>query len=512
MGDPNLSDGQGNCNGTRTSAAGTLATWLESDPTSTGVTNYLILGDLNAYAQEDPVDTLRARGFVNLHDETEHTYVYNGQYGSLDYALANASLQENVTEAHVWHINSEVSPMWSYTESGDNFVADAYRSSDHDPVMVGLKFEKEVVLASSIKKDYSSQLDYSGEPVLVTYTSENVTENSTLLWSATKDGVALSLENNTSETFTFTYREEGEYVISLTETLGEQSLTVSTDKITVLEKIIEPKPELNPSIKKDYSSQLDYSGEAVVVTYTSENVTENSTLLWSATKDGVALSLENNTSEILTFTYREEGEYVISLTETLGDQNLTVSTEKITVLEKIIEPKPELNPSIKKDYSNTLDVESGKTLSVTYTAEGISEGSQVQWSVSKDSKPVTVKDNTSETFTFTYEEPADYVVSLTEIPSMTIYTKTVSTEVIKVSENKNTILSSPEEKNSLSAFPNPTTGKINFSEKISGALFSLNGLLLERFENKNTLDLSTYPKGFYILKSTEGVVIKVLLK
>ena len=95
---------------------------------------------------------------------------------------------------------------------------------------------------------------------------------------------------------------------------------------------------------------------------------------------------------------------------------------------------------------------------------------------------------------------------------MTIYTKTVSTEVIKVSENKNTILSSPEEKNSLSAFPNPTTGKINFSEKISGALFSLNGLLLERFENKNTLDLSTYPKGFYILKSTEGVVIKVLLK
>ena len=301
LGDPNLSDGQGNCNGTRTSAAGTLATWLESDPTSTGVTNYLILGDLNAYAQEDPVDTLRARGFVNLHDETEHTYVYNGQYGSLDYALANASLQENVTEAHVWHINSEVSPMWSYTESGDNFVADAYRSSDHDPVMVGLKFEKEVVLASSIKKDYSSQLDYSGEPVLVTYTSENVTENSTLLWSVTKGGVTLSLENNTSETFTFTYREEGEYVISLTETLGEQSLTVSTDKIIVLEKIIEPKPELNPSIKKDYSSQLDYSGEPVLVTYTSENVTENSTLLWSVTKGGVALSLENNTSDNFTY-------------------------------------------------------------------------------------------------------------------------------------------------------------------------------------------------------------------
>jgi predicted extracellular nuclease len=43
-------DGQGYWNDTRTKAAQTLAAWLETDPTASGDKDFLILGDLNAYA------------------------------------------------------------------------------------------------------------------------------------------------------------------------------------------------------------------------------------------------------------------------------------------------------------------------------------------------------------------------------------------------------------------------------------------------------------------------------
>lgn len=48
-GDPNLDDGQGNCNQTRTNAAAAIADWVATDPTNSNDTDYLIIGDLNAY-------------------------------------------------------------------------------------------------------------------------------------------------------------------------------------------------------------------------------------------------------------------------------------------------------------------------------------------------------------------------------------------------------------------------------------------------------------------------------
>ncbi|MCG8371795.1 MAG: ExeM/NucH family extracellular endonuclease, partial [Proteobacteria bacterium] len=43
-GDPNLGDGQGNCNLTRTSAAAALADWVATDPTGSGDGDYLVIG------------------------------------------------------------------------------------------------------------------------------------------------------------------------------------------------------------------------------------------------------------------------------------------------------------------------------------------------------------------------------------------------------------------------------------------------------------------------------------
>ena len=58
--DPDQGDGQGNCSGTRKIAAQALVDWLATDPTGSGDPDFLIMGDLNSYAQEDPVDAIKA--------------------------------------------------------------------------------------------------------------------------------------------------------------------------------------------------------------------------------------------------------------------------------------------------------------------------------------------------------------------------------------------------------------------------------------------------------------------
>ena len=120
VGDPDTGDGQANCAGTRTLAAEALVDWLASDPTGTGETDALILGDLNSYAKEDPIDAILAGSddeagtsddWTNLIAKYQgtyaHSYVFDGQAGYLDHALASATMVGQVTGAADWHINAD---------------------------------------------------------------------------------------------------------------------------------------------------------------------------------------------------------------------------------------------------------------------------------------------------------------------------------------------------------------------------------------------------------------------
>jgi predicted extracellular nuclease len=147
-GDPDTGDGSGNCNLTRTAAAEALVDWLATDPTGSDADNFLVIGDLNSYDKEDPIDVLAAGGYVDLVSsflgEDAYSFVFDGQIGYLDYALANEALNEQVTGVSIWHINADEPDLIDY-ETGFKMPAqeaiyapDAYRSSDHDPVIVGL--------------------------------------------------------------------------------------------------------------------------------------------------------------------------------------------------------------------------------------------------------------------------------------------------------------------------------------------------------------------------------------
>lgn len=138
----------GSCNLTRTVAAQVLADWLATDPTGSGDPDMLIVGDLNSYDQEDPIDALKAAGYADLlgiyQGEFAYSFVFSGALGYLDYAMANASLASQVTGTAVWSINADEPDILDYDTSFKKDAQDAlyepnaYRSSDHDPVIVGL--------------------------------------------------------------------------------------------------------------------------------------------------------------------------------------------------------------------------------------------------------------------------------------------------------------------------------------------------------------------------------------
>jgi uncharacterized protein len=146
---PDQDDGQGNCNVMRTNAATMLRDWLATDPTGSGVANVLIVGDLNAYAMEDPVRVLTEAGYTNLplayDGPSTYSYVFDGQWGYLDHALASPTLRAQVTGTAKWHINADEPVVLDYSMSFKSpaqldylYAPDPFRTSDHDPVIVGL--------------------------------------------------------------------------------------------------------------------------------------------------------------------------------------------------------------------------------------------------------------------------------------------------------------------------------------------------------------------------------------
>jgi hypothetical protein len=144
VGDPDAGDGQGNCNLTRTRAAMALVNWLATDPTASGDPDVLIIGDLNAYAREDPITAIRDAGYTDLIQAFQggrgYSYVFDGQAGYLDHALASPSLTPQVTGTAVWHINADEPRALDYNDFNQPglYRPDPFRSSDHDPVLVGL--------------------------------------------------------------------------------------------------------------------------------------------------------------------------------------------------------------------------------------------------------------------------------------------------------------------------------------------------------------------------------------
>ncbi len=158
-GDPDTGDGQGNCNLTRKAAAEALVDWLADPMVFPDVEKTLIIGDLNSYDKEDPIDAIKlgsddaadtADDYLDMifekRGEYAYGYVYDGQTGYLDHALANQAMADSIVDVNIWHINADEPDLIDYDMSFKLpaqdllYAPDAYRSSDHDPVIVTISF------------------------------------------------------------------------------------------------------------------------------------------------------------------------------------------------------------------------------------------------------------------------------------------------------------------------------------------------------------------------------------
>jgi uncharacterized protein len=134
-------DGQGEWNGDRVRQARSLATFARQLAADTEDRDVLLMGDFNAYTQEDPIEALRRRGFVDLGERLDpgrYSYVFDDMSGSLDHALATRALGRKVTDLTHWNINAVESFAYQYTGDPALYAPDPYRSSDHDPLVLGL--------------------------------------------------------------------------------------------------------------------------------------------------------------------------------------------------------------------------------------------------------------------------------------------------------------------------------------------------------------------------------------
>ncbi len=195
--DTDQGDGQSCFNHTRTLAATALAAWAASDPTGAVDADVILLGDFNAYSMENPIAALQVAGYTDLDVAFEgasaYSYVFDAQAGSLDHSLANASLLPQVTGVTTWHVNADEPGVLDYNvefksvgQQTSLYNADAYRTSDHDPILIGLGLVPPQADLAVVKTDgadpvvVGSQLAYT---ITVTSTGPNLAAN--VSWSDT---------------------------------------------------------------------------------------------------------------------------------------------------------------------------------------------------------------------------------------------------------------------------------------------------------------------------------------
>ncbi|HEV2829766.1 MAG TPA: ExeM/NucH family extracellular endonuclease, partial [Pyrinomonadaceae bacterium] len=157
--DADQGDGQGCDNLQRTLQAEALLDFIEERQNASGEARVLVMGDLNSYGEEDPIFRLEDDASDRLADgpgglidlvqrlvpvAARYSYQFGNQSGYLDHALATKELDKYISGTTIWHINADEPTVLDYNlefKSGAQQainVGTPYRSSDHDPVIVGI--------------------------------------------------------------------------------------------------------------------------------------------------------------------------------------------------------------------------------------------------------------------------------------------------------------------------------------------------------------------------------------
>ena len=146
-GDADSGDGQGASNASRVAQAAALRDWVPTvlAGSAVPVADVALVGDFNSYTQEDPLRLLYAAGYLDANTtigSSEYSYSFSGLSGSLDHVLMNPGFAARATGADIWDVNAGESVALEYSRYNSHgtlfYDASPYRSSDHNPVVVGI--------------------------------------------------------------------------------------------------------------------------------------------------------------------------------------------------------------------------------------------------------------------------------------------------------------------------------------------------------------------------------------
>ncbi|MFS2007362.1 ExeM/NucH family extracellular endonuclease [Duganella sp. CT11-25] len=170
--DTDLGDSQSCWNATRIQQAQRLVNvFVPQVAAAAGDAKVLLIGDFNSYGYEDPIAAITATGYVNQLERfvrgsgaMPYSFVFNGEAGYLDHALASAALSPQVMDAAEWHNNADEPPVLDYNTDGkvqDKYTAAPYRASDHDPVVISLNLQAPYADVSGSMRAVSAGLVYN---------------------------------------------------------------------------------------------------------------------------------------------------------------------------------------------------------------------------------------------------------------------------------------------------------------------------------------------------------------
>ncbi|MEQ1600482.1 MAG: ExeM/NucH family extracellular endonuclease [Methylophilaceae bacterium] len=150
--DADQNDGQGCYNATRKNqAAQLIQAFIPQVQANAADNDIVVIGDLNSYGQEDPIDYLANQGIsdqiARFNGQQGYSYVFDGEAGYLDHALANTAMSAQITGALEWHINADEPFVIDYNtefKPQDLYISAPYKASDHDPVVIGLNLLKKI--------------------------------------------------------------------------------------------------------------------------------------------------------------------------------------------------------------------------------------------------------------------------------------------------------------------------------------------------------------------------------
>ncbi len=198
-GDADTGDGQGTSNESRVRQAQALRDWVTQ--IRGDVDAVALVGDFNSYTQEDPLQVLYDAGYADAATAfgvDTASYSFQGLSGSLDHVLLNEAATARATGADIWNINSGESVALEYSRfrshATEFYADDVYRSSDHDPVVVGLAADAAPIELTLLDiNDFHGRIDANTVAFAGTVEEQRAAASGPVLFLSAGDNIGASL-------------------------------------------------------------------------------------------------------------------------------------------------------------------------------------------------------------------------------------------------------------------------------------------------------------------------------